>query len=218
MFHTLPPLPYWLDALEPHLSQETLEYHYGKHHKTYVDNLNGLIPWTEFADMSLEEIIKNASAGPLFNNAAQVWNHTFYWEGLTPNGSLVEETDIEKLILEKWETFEVFQKSFNDLALKTFGSGWVWLVKKPDGSLDILSTSNAETPFTKGGRGDFVWEQKSSVADATAPLQKELIPLLTCDVWEHAYYIDYRNARAKYLENFWNIVDWEEVEMRYNRN
>jgi len=106
--------------------------------------------------MSLEEIIKNASAGPLFNNAAQVWNHTFYWEGLTPNGSLVEETDIEKLILEKWETFEVFQKSFNDLALKTFGSGWVWLVKKPDGSLDILSTSNAETPFTKGGRGDFV--------------------------------------------------------------
>ncbi|MDD2891399.1 MAG: superoxide dismutase [Candidatus Gracilibacteria bacterium] len=192
MIHTLPKLPYALDALSPYLSQETLEYHYGKHHKTYVDNLNNLIPGTEFETLSLEEIITTAPTGPIFNNAAQIWNHTFYWESLTPNGSSIEGTNIKELILEKWENFETFQKAFNDVALKTFGSGWAWLVKKPDGSLDIISTSNATTPLT---------------TDNTA--------LLTCDVWEHAYYIDYRNARAKYLENFWNIVNWEKIEKRY---
>lgn len=193
MQHTLPPLPYALDALEPHISRETLEYHYGKHHKTYVDNLNGLIPGTEFENISLEEIIETAPAGPLFNNAAQIWNHTFYFEGLTPHKNTLEGANVGELILEKWESIEVFQKTFNDVALKTFGSGWAWLVKKPDGSLDIVSTSNAGTPLT---------------TDDT--------PLLTCDVWEHAYYIDYRNARAKYLENFWKIVNWEKVEGRYN--
>lgn len=189
---SLPTLPYALDALEPHISKETLEYHYGKHHKTYVDNLNGLILGTVYENMPLEEIIQTALAGPIFNNAAQVWNHTFYWESLTPEQNTIEGTNIEALILEKWESLEIFKKAFNDVALKTFGSGWAWLVKKPDGSLDIVSTSNALTPLT---------------SDDTA--------LLTCDVWEHAYYIDYRNARAKYLENFWNIVNWEKVEARY---
>lgn len=193
MLHTLPTLSYELNALEPHISRETLEYHYGKHHKTYVDNLNGLIPGTEFETLTLEEIIETSPAGPIFNNAAQIWNHTFYFEGLTPHKNTPEGTNIGKLILEKWESIEVFQKTFNDVALKTFGSGWAWLVKKPDGSLDIISTSNAATPLT---------------TDNT--------PLLTCDVWEHAYYIDYRNARAKYLENFWKIVNWEKVEKRYN--
>lgn len=182
-----------MDALEPHLSKETLEYHYGKHHKTYVDNLNNLIPDTAFENMTLEEIIQTAPAWGIFNNAAQIWNHTFYWESLTPTQNTVAGTNIEALILEKWESLEAFQKAFNDVALKTFGSGWAWLVKKPDGSLEIISTSNALTPISG----------------------KDL-PLLTCDVWEHAYYIDYRNARAKYLENFWNIVNWEKIEERYN--
>ena len=185
-------LAYPLSGLEPYLSQETLEYHYGKHHKTYVDNLNNLIPGTEFENMPLEEIIQTTDAGPIFNNAAQIWNHTFYWESLTPEKNTLQGTNIWELILEKWGSFEVFQKAFNDVALKTFGSGWAWLVKKSDGSLAIISTSNAATPLT---------------TDDT--------PLLTCDVWEHAYYIDYRNARAKYLENFWHIVSWEKVEARY---
>lgn len=193
MLHTLPVLSYALDGLEPYLSRETLEYHYGKHHKTYVDNLNNLISGTEFENMTLEEIIETAPAGPLFNNAAQIWNHTFYWEGLTPEKNTIEGMNIEELILEKWESVEAFKKAFNDVALKTFGSGWAWLVKTPDGVLDIISTSNAMTPLT---------------TDNTA--------LLTCDVWEHAYYIDYRNRRAEYLEKFWNIVDWEKVEERYN--
>ncbi len=148
----------------------------------------------EFEGKSLEEIIKSAPAGPVFNNAAQIWNHTFYWESLTPEKNTLSQTDFKKLIEEKWGNVEVFKKTFNNIALKTFGSGWVWLVKKPDGSLDIIATSNALTPLTI-----------------------EDVPLLTCDVWEHAYYIDYRNARAKYLENFWNIVDWKNVEKRYNR-
>lgn len=189
----LPTLPYELDALEPYLSKETLEYHYGKHHKTYVDNLNGLVPGTEFDGKTLEEIIQTAPAGGIFNNAAQIWNHAFYWESLIPGKSTLEGSNVESLILERWESFEAFQKAFNDVAIKTFGSGWAWLVKKSDGSLDIVSTSNAATPLTT-----------------------EDTPLLTCDVWEHAYYIDYRNARAKYLENFWNIVNWEKVEKRYS--
>ncbi|MFA6090181.1 MAG: superoxide dismutase [Candidatus Gracilibacteria bacterium] len=193
MIHTLPTLSYTLDGLEPYLSRETLEHHYGKHHKTYVDSLNNLNPGTEFENLSLEEIIETAPVGPIFNNAAQIWNHTFYWESLTPRGNIGEGTNIMELILEQWESFEAFQKAFNDVAMKTFGSGWAWLVKKPDGSLDLVSTSNAATPLT---------------TDNT--------PLLTCDVWEHAYYIDYRNRRAEYLEKFWNIVDWEKVEERYN--
>ncbi|MDD2916802.1 MAG: Fe-Mn family superoxide dismutase [Candidatus Gracilibacteria bacterium] len=193
MIHSLPTLPYPLDGLVPYLSQETLEYHYGKHHKTYVDNLNNLIPGTEFQDMPLEEIIRSAPSGGIFNNAAQIWNHTFYWESLTPNGNSITGTEIENLIREKWGSFEAFQKAFNDIALKTFGSGWTWLVQKPDGSIDIVSTSNAVTPLTT-----------------------QDTPLLTCDVWEHAYYIDYRNARAKYLENFWAIVNWQEVDARMN--
>lgn len=193
MQHSLPTLSYTLDGLMPYISQETMEHHYGKHHKAYVDNLNGLIPGTEFENMSLEEIIKTTSPGPIFNNAAQVWNHTFYWEGLTPGGRAIEGTNIQELILEKWESLDSFKKAFNDVAMKTFGSGWAWLVKTPDGSLEIVSTSNAATPLT---------------SDNTV--------LLTCDVWEHAYYIDYRNRRAEYLEKFWNIVDWERVEERYN--
>ncbi|OIP52486.1 superoxide dismutase [Candidatus Gracilibacteria bacterium CG2_30_37_12] len=193
MIHTLPILSYALDGLEPYISKETLEHHYGKHHKAYVDNLNNLIPGTEFENKTLEEIIETAPAGPIFNNAAQVWNHTFYWESLTPQGNIIEGMNIGELILEQWDSLETFKKAFNDVAMKTFGSGWAWLVKKPDGSLDIVSTSNAGTPLT---------------TDNT--------PLLTCDVWEHAYYIDYRNRRAEYLEKFWNLVDWEKVEERYN--
>ena len=193
MIHTLPTLSYALDGLEPYISKETLEHHYGKHHKAYVDNLNNLIPGTPFENKTLEEIIETAPVGPIFNNAAQVWNHTFYWESLTPNGNTGEGTNIMELILEQWGSFETFKKAFNDVAMKTFGSGWAWLVKKPDGSLDLVSTSNAGTPLT---------------TDNT--------PLLTCDVWEHAYYIDYRNRRAEYLEKFWNIVDWEKAEERYN--
>lgn len=189
----LPTLPYALDELEPYLSQETLEHHYGKHHKAYVDNLNGLILGTEFEKLSLEEIIKTAPAGPVFNNAAQIWNHTFYWESLAPKQDRTQETSVEKRIVEKWGSMEEFQKAFNDVAMKTFGSGWAWLVEAPDGFLNIVSTSNAGTPLTT-----------------------ENIPLLTCDVWEHAYYIDYRNRRAEYLEKFWNIVDWEKVEERFN--
>jgi Fe-Mn family superoxide dismutase len=194
MIHTLPTLAYKPNELEPYISQETLEYHYGKHHQTYVDNLNNLIIGTEFEDKNLEEIIKTAPVGPIFNNAAQVWNHTFYFMSLSPHTETHEQTLIEKEIIKKWGSFEVFQKAFTEVALKTFGSGWAWLVKKPDGSLDIISTSNAATP-----------------------IMTENTPLLTCDVWEHAYYIDYRNARAKYIDAFWNVVNWETVEVRYNK-
>jgi Fe-Mn family superoxide dismutase len=199
MIHTLPTLPYTLDALEPYISRETLEFHYGKHHQTYVDNLNKLIPGTEYENMSLEEIVKTVPKGGIFNNAAQIWNHTFYFEALnTPTHMPKElpkpgESSLYDAISLKWGDGMAFVTVFNDIALKNFGSGWTWLVKKSDGTLDIISTSNAETPLT----------------DST------LTPLLTCDVWEHAYYIDYRNARAKYLENFWRVVDWKKVESRY---
>ncbi len=194
MIHTLPVLPYELDALAPYISRETLEYHYGKHHQTYVDNLNKFIVWTEFESLSLEEIIKKAPKGGIFNNSAQIWNHTFYFESLAPSSIPTLSEAFLSQIVEKWGNIESFQVAFNDVALKTFGSGWAWLVKKSDGSLDIISTSNAETPLT----------------------DTSVIPLLTCDVWEHAYYIDYRNARAKYLENFWHVVNWTKVEERYN--
>lgn len=194
MIHKLPPLPYSEEALEPHISAETLQYHYGKHHKAYVDNLNNLIPGTEFEKMSLEEIVKMSSAG-VFNNAAQVWNHTFYWNCLSPKGQERPTGALEDAINKQFGSFEKFQKEFTKTALTTFGSGWAWMVKNPDGSLALVSTSNANTPITT--------EKK---------------PLLTCDVWEHAYYIDYRNARPKYLEAFWKIVNWDFVSQNFAEN
>lgn len=189
---TRPSLPYAIDALAPYISSETLEFHSGKHHQTYVDNLNKLVTGTEFENMNLEEVIKKSSGG-IFNNAAQVWNHTFYFDSLAPVFDILHLGDFRTAIEQKWGSVENFQSEFNKVALATFGSGWAWLVRKTDGSLEITSTSNAQTPLTT-----------------------EDIPLLTCDVWEHAYYIDYRNARAKYLENFWSIVNWAKVEERYN--
>ncbi len=184
MAHTLPPLPYALDALAPTISKETLEFHYGKHHQTYVTNLNNLIPGTEFETASLEEIVKKSSGG-IFNNAAQVWNHTFYWNSMAPNAGGEPTGKLADAINAKWGSVAAFKEAFNKSAAGNFGSGWTWLVKKADGSLDIVNTSNAATPLT--------------TAD---------VPLLTCDVWEHAYYIDYRNARPKYLESFWSLVNW----------
>ncbi len=185
MAHTLPPLPYAMDALAPHISKETLEFHYGKHHQTYVTNLNNLIKGTEFESASLEDIVKKSSGG-VFNNAAQVWNHTFYWNSLSPKGGGEPTGKLAEAINKKWGSVAAFKEAFNKSATGNFGSGWTWLVKKADGSLDIVNTSNAATPVT--------------TAD---------VPLLTCDVWEHAYYIDYRNARPKYLETFWNLVNWD---------
>ncbi len=187
MAHTLPELPYAMDALEPHVSRETLEFHYGKHHNTYVVNLNGMIEGTEFANASLEDIVRGAS-GPMFNNAAQVWNHTFYWHCLSPNGGGAPAGDLASAIDKAFGSFDAFRGEFSDKAVKLFGSGWAWLVKRPDGSLAISQTSNAETPLTGSD-----------------------VPLLTCDVWEHAYYIDYRNARPKYVEAFWSLVNWDFV-------
>ena len=187
MTHALPALPYALDALAPTLSQETLEYHYGKHHQTYVTNLNNLIPGTEFEAMSLEDIIMKSSGG-VFNNAAQVWNHTFYWNCLSPNGGGAPTGALAAAIDAKFGSLEEFKKQFNQAGATNFGSGWTWLVKNADGSLEIFNTSNAGTPMTSGKQA-----------------------LLTLDVWEHAYYIDYRNARPKYLETVWNIVNWDFV-------
>jgi Fe-Mn family superoxide dismutase len=187
MEHKLPDLPYAGDALKPHISAETIEYHYGKHHRAYVDNLNKLIPGTEFENMALEDIIKKASGG-IFNNAAQVWNHTFYWNCLSPGGGGAPAGALAAAIDKAFGSFEKFKEQFASAGATRFGSGWAWLVKNPDGSLAIESTSNADNPIKEGKK-----------------------PLLTCDVWEHAYYIDYRNARAKYIEAFWNIVNWDFV-------
>lgn len=184
MAHTLPPLPYALDALAPTISKETLEFHYGKHHQTYVTNLNNLIPGTEFENASLEEIVQKSSGG-IFNNAAQVWNHTFYWNSMAPSAGGEPTGKLADAIHAKWGSVAAFKEAFNKSAAANFGSGWTWLVKKADGSLDIVNTSNAATPLTTSD-----------------------VPLLTCDVWEHAYYIDYRNARPKYLESFWTLVNW----------
>ena len=187
----LPVLPYSLNALEPSISEETLEYHYGKHHKAYVDKLNELILGTEFEHSSLENIIKKA-IGPIFNNAAQSWNHSFYWHCLTPNSSGKPSDGFMEKIKQVFGSFEEFQALFNKTAIATFGSGWAWLIKNAQGSLEIISTSNAETPLR---------------LDATA--------LLTCDVWEHAYYIDTRNSRPQYLENYWKLVNWSFVEANF---
>jgi Fe-Mn family superoxide dismutase len=183
----LPPLPYELNALEPHISRETLEYHYGKHHQAYVTNLNNLLPNSGFESLSLEEIIQKSS-GAIFNNAAQVWNHTFYWHCLSPNGGNEPTGALAQALEKAFGSFAAFQEQFTKTAIGTFGSGWAWLVRDPQGKLEIVSTSNAALPMTDNKKA-----------------------LLTCDVWEHAYYIDYRNARPKYLETFWKLVNWEFV-------
>jgi Fe-Mn family superoxide dismutase len=187
----LPALPYANDALAPHISAETIEFHYGKHHQTYVTNLNNLITGTEFEGLSLEEIVKTSSGG-IFNNAAQVWNHTFYWNSLSPNGGGEPTGGLANAIERTFGSFEQFKQEFAKTAVTTFGSGWAWLVKKPNGGLELVSTSNAATPLTDGKT-----------------------PILTCDVWEHAYYIDYRNLRPKYLEAFWALVNWEFASANY---
>ncbi|HHJ80145.1 MAG TPA: superoxide dismutase [Fe] [Candidatus Tenderia electrophaga] len=187
MAHQLPELPYAQDALAPTISAETLEYHYGKHHQTYVTNLNKLIVGTEFENASLEEIIQKADGG-LFNNAAQIWNHTFYWNCLSPNGGGAPTGALADAINSSFGSFDEFKQKFATSAATNFGSGWTWLVKNSDGSIAIVNTSNAGCPLTDGQT-----------------------PLLTIDVWEHAYYIDYRNARPKYLESIWAIVNWDFV-------
>lgn len=183
----LPPLPYAMDALEPHISRETLEYHYGKHHQAYVTNLNNLLPGSGFEGLALEEIIRKSSGG-IFNNAAQVWNHTFYWHCLSPQGGHEPTGEFAATLQKTFGSFVAFQEQFTKTALTTFGSGWAWLVKTSAGALEIVSTPNAATPMTEGKKA-----------------------LLTCDVWEHAYYIDYRNARPKYVESFWKLVNWDFV-------
>ena len=185
MKHKLPELPYDMKALEPHISQETLEYHYGKHHATYVEKLNQLIQNTEFENASLEDIIEKSEGG-IFNNAAQVWNHTFYWNCLSPKGGGEPKGALADAIGAKFGSFAKFKETFSSQAVGNFGSGWTWLIKNSDDSVDIINTSNAATPLTQNKT-----------------------PLLTCDVWEHAYYIDYRNARAKYVDAFWKLVNWD---------
>src|SRR5690554_92910 len=192
MAFELPALPYAKDALQSYISAETIEYHYGKHHQTYVNNLNGLVEGTDNANKSLEDIIKSSDGG-LFNNAAQVWNHTFYWNCLSPNGGGAATGDIAKAIDAAFGSFDKFKEAFSAAAAGNFGSGWTWLVKKADGTVEITSTSNAGSPLTD-----------SSVT-----------PLLTIDVWEHAYYVDYRNSRPNYINAFWNLVNWEFVNANF---
>ena len=182
---TLPQLPYAIDALAPYISKETLEYHYGKHHRAYVNNLNDLVVGTEFVGMSLDEVVLKSS-GKIFNNAAQVWNHTFYWHCLSPNGGGEPTGALLAAIIATFGSVQAFKDQFTQTAIATFGSGWAWLVQDSQGNLKIISTSNAATPMTEG-----------------------LTALLTCDVWEHAYYIDYRNLRADYVSAFWKLVNWE---------
>ena len=192
MAFELPALPYGSNRLIPYISEETLEFHHGKHHQTYVTNLNNLVPGTEYDGLSLEEIILKSS-GPIFNNAAQVWNHTFYWNSLIPNGGGAPTGELAEKINTTFGSFEKFKEEFTKTAVTTFGSGWAWLVKNADGSLALVSTSNAGCPLTTGQT-----------------------PLLTYDVWEHAYYIDYRNARPAYLEAFWALVNWDFAAVNYN--
>lgn len=185
MSFLLPKLPYAIDALSPHISKETLEFHYGKHHQTYVDKLNAAVEGKPEASKPLEQIV-TSSEGALFNNAAQVWNHTFYWNCLSPNGGGAPQGSIKEAINTSFGSFEEFKKVFTEKSVTLFGSGWAWLVKSSDGKLEIVQTKDAGCPLTTGKK-----------------------PILTCDVWEHAYYIDYRNARPKYLDAFWNLVNWE---------
>jgi Fe-Mn family superoxide dismutase len=194
MAFKLPPLPYSKDALAPHVSAETLEFHYGKHHQAYVNKLNEFVEKdSSLAGKDLEDIIRTSQKGPVFNNAAQVWNHTFYWNSMKPAGG-GEPTGALKAAIEKaFGSVSDFKAKFNAACVGQFGSGWAWLVKK-DSGLEIYSTSNAETPLTTGGTA-----------------------LLTCDVWEHAYYIDYRNDRAKYVQTWWNVVNWDFVAQNYGK-
>ena len=186
MEHTLPALPYAMDALAPPISKETFEFHYGKHHQAYATNLNNLIKGTEFAEASLEDIVKKSSGG-IFNNSAQVWNHTFFWNSMKPNGGGKPSGALAAAIDKKWGSFDAFKEAFVKSAVGNFGSSWTWLVKKPDGSVDIVNTSNAATPLTTADKA-----------------------LLTIDLWEHAYYIDYRNARPKFVETFLaSLANWD---------
>lgn len=187
MTFTLPELPYSKSALAPHMSQETLEYHHGKHHNAYVNNLNNLIKGTKYENMTLEEIILS-SEGPIFNNSAQIWNHTFFWNSLSPNGGGEAKGLALEAITKEWGSFEKFKEEFTKSAVANFGAGWTWLVKNKDGKLAIVNTSNAQTPITTGAT-----------------------PLLTVDVWEHAYYIDYRNERPKFINGFWALANWDFV-------
>ena len=187
MEHILPPLPYAIDALAPHISRETMEFHYGKHHQAYATNLNNLIKGTEYENLDLEAIVKKAPPGGIFNNSAQVWNHSFFWNSIKPHGGGAPTGALTDAINKKWGSFDDFKKAFQTSAVGNFGSGWTWLVKKTDGSLDIVNTSGAGTPITTDAK-----------------------PLLTIDVWEHAYYIDYRNLRPKFVETFLaNLANWE---------
>ncbi|MES2636468.1 MAG: Fe-Mn family superoxide dismutase [Pseudomonadota bacterium] len=192
MEHTLPALPYAKNALAPYISEETLEFHYGKHHQAYVTNLNNLIKGTEFENSSLEEIIKKSSGG-IYNNSAQVWNHTFFWNSMKPKGGDAPTGALADAINKKWGSFDEFKKAFQASAVGNFGSGWTWLVKKADGSVDIVNMGAAGTPLTTGDKA-----------------------LLTIDVWEHAYYIDYRNARPKFVEAFLaSLANWDFAEKNY---
>lgn len=186
MAFELPALPYEKNALEPHISAETLDFHYGKHHATYVTKLNGLIAGTDLESKSLEEIVRSSEGG-VFNNAAQIWNHTFYWNSLSPNGGGAPTGALADAINAKWGSFDAFKEAFNDKAVNNFGSSWTWLVKTASGDLDIVNTSNAGTPITEAG----------------------VTPLITVDLWEHAYYIDYRNVRPNYLNGFWALANWD---------
>lgn len=191
MAFELPELPYAYNALEPVISKQTLEFHHDKHHAAYVNNLNNLIVGTEFENADLLTIITKADGG-VFNNAAQVWNHTFYFDQFGKNKIEKLSGQLLVAINSSFGSFDEFKEKFSTAAKTLFGSGWVWLVKKPNGSLDIIQTSNAANPLTDG-----------------------LIPILTCDVWEHAYYLDYQNKRPDYIENFWSIIDWEIISGRY---
>jgi superoxide dismutase, Fe-Mn family len=191
MTHQLPKLPYAYDALEPHIDARTVEIHHAKHHQTYVDNLNKLIPGTEFAEQPLEQIVLKAQ-GPIFNNAAQIWNHTFYWQSLKPKGGGEPTGELAATINKAFGSFANFKQQLTQAAVTQFGSGWAWLVKKKDGALAIVQTGNAGNPMTAGD-----------------------VPLLTCDVWEHAYYLNYQNRRAEYVAAWWNVIDWDAVATRY---
>ena len=190
MTHQLQKLPYALDALEPHIDATTISIHYGKHHQTYADNLNKLVPGTEFADASLEQIILKAQ-GPIFNNAAQVWNHTFYWDGMKPKGGGEPKGELLAAIEKSFGNFTGFKEQLSKTSVTQFGSGWGWLVKKKDGALAVVQTGNAANPLTAGD-----------------------VPLLTCDVWEHAYYLKYQNRRADYVGSWWNVINWDAVAAR----
>ena len=191
MAHELPDLPYAKDALEPHISSETLDFHHDKHHAAYVNNLNNLVPGTEFESMSLDEIVRNAPAGGIFNNAAQIWNHTFYFNGMGPGGGGEPTGAIAGAIKDAFGSFADFKEHFSKSAATNFGSGWTWLVKNSAGGLEIVNTNDADSALKVG------------------------TPLLTIDVWEHAYYVDKRNARPAYIESWWNLVNWDFVNSNF---